>query len=359
MVTRGGLAGVLRRHYSKWLLYPLVLLLAIANTINAGADLGAIAAGINLLVPVPLRLTIPLVAVSLLALQTWGTYRLIAATFKWLALALVAYIVSAFLSHPDWKSVLAGTFTPSFRADRAYLMALVAIFGTTLSPYLFFWQADQEIEEQLSDPRSSVSRRRNPRIAELNRANWDVAAGMFFSNLVMYFIILATAATLFRAGPSQIQSATEAAQALRPLAGRAAYVLFAVGLVGSGFLSVPILTGSAAYAVAEALRRKRGLDQAPRNAKLFYGVIFASTAAGMAMNFTGINPMAALWWAAIVNGIIAPPILLVILCVANNRSILRDQVNGLALNLAGWLAAAVLFAAAIALLVASFSSSNA
>ena len=201
--------------------------------------------------------------------------------------------------------------------------------------------------------RRTLEQRRGASDAELKYANWDVAGGMLFSNVVMYFIILATAATLFKAGNTHIESAQQAAQALRPLAGNAAYVLFALGMIGAGFLGVPILTGSAAYAVAEALGWPRGLDQKPRRARLFYAVICASTIAGMLINFAGINPITALFWTAVINGIMAPPILLVVMFIANNKAILHDRVNGVAANVAGAIATAFMFAAAIALLFAS------
>ena len=223
--------------------------------------------------------------------------------------------------------------------------------GTTVTPYLFFWQANQEVEEEISMGRRTLQQRKGATKAELKYANWDVAAGMFFSNVVMYFIILATAATLFKAGKADIQSATEAAQALRPLAGDAAYILLALGLIGAGFLCVPILTGSAAYAIAEALGWKHGLDEKPRRAKLFYGVIAASTVVGMLVNFIGINPITALFWTAVINGFLAPPILVVVMLIANNKAVLGREVNGRATNIMGWITTAAMFAAAVALVL--------
>ena len=252
MVTGMGLAGVLRRHYPKALLYPVVAGLVVANTINAGADIGAIAAAVNLLVPIPVTAMIVPSALAILALQVWGSYRLIATTFKWLTLALLAYIGAAFYARPDVWQVLHGTFIPTLTFDARFLTTLVAILGTTISPYLFFWQASQEVEEEISMGRRTLKARQGATDDELRYAGWDVVTGMFFSNVVMYFIILATAATLFKAGKTDIQSATEAAQALRPLAGDGAYILLALGLIGAGFLGVPILTGSSAYATAEA-----------------------------------------------------------------------------------------------------------
>src|SRR5437762_699331 len=222
MVSGMGLASVLRRHYARNLLYLTVTGLVIANTINAGADIGAIAAAINLLIPIPIAVLVLPVALAILALQIWGSYRLIARTFKWLTLALFAYVGSAVFARPDWSEVLKATFIPRLSFDSSFLAMIVAIFGTTISPYLFFWQADQEVEEEISFGRLTRAQRRGASDAEIKYARWDVYIGMFLSNLVMYFIILATAATLFKTGQTNIQSATDAAEALKPFAHGAA-----------------------------------------------------------------------------------------------------------------------------------------
>jgi NRAMP (natural resistance-associated macrophage protein)-like metal ion transporter len=349
MVTGSGLARVLRKHYPRWLLYPVVVGLVTANTINAGVDIGAIAAAINLLVPVPITALIVPVAVCILVVQIWGSYRLIAKTFKWLTLALFAYILSAFFAKPSWTDVLKGTLLPTLKFDRQFLAVLVGILGTTITPYLFFWQADQEVEEEISMGRRTLRQRKGASAAELKYAEWDVAGGMFFSNVVMFFIILATASTLFKGGHVVLESATQAAQALRPFAGDAAYLLWAAGLIGAGVLCVPILTGSAAYATAEAMGWNHGLNERPRRAKLFYGVISLSTLVGMLINFVGINPMRALVWTAVINGLLAPPILVVVMLVANNKSVLGKHVNGPVSNATGWATTAAMSAAAIAL----------
>jgi NRAMP (natural resistance-associated macrophage protein)-like metal ion transporter len=351
MVTGMGLARVLRLHYSKALLYPVVAGLTIANTINAGVDIGAIAAALNLLVPIPATAMIVPIALIILALQVWGSYRLIANTFKWLTLALFAYVGSAFFAHPDLREVLRGTFIPTLSLDAKFLSTLVAILGTTISPYLFFWQASQEVEEEISMGRRTLKARQGATREELTYAGLDVTTGMLFSNVVMYFIMLATAATLFKAGKTDIQSAAEAAQALRPLAGDAASFLLALGLIGAGFLAVPVLTGSSAYAVAQALGWKHSLDEKPRRAKLFYGMIIVSTLIGVLVNFVGINPIRALFWTAVINGFLAPPLLVVIMLIANNRKIMGERVNGFWTNVGGWVTTAVMFAAAIALVL--------
>src|SRR5467141_2245367 len=351
MVTGMGLAAVLRRHYSRSLLYVSVFALVIANTINAGADIGAVAAAINLLIPVPIAPMILPIALIIVALQIWGSYRLIAKTFKWLTLALFAYIGSAFFAKPDAVQVLKATFIPRLSFDATFLAMLVAILGTTISPYLFFWQADQEVEEEISFGRVTRAQRRGASDAEMKYAAWDVGIGMFFSNVVMYFIILATAATLFKAGKTDIQSATDAAQALRPLAGNGASLLLAVGLIGTGVLAVPILTGSSAYAVTQAFGRRCGFNQKPHQAKLFYGVIVLSTLVGMLINFLGLNPIRALFLAAVINGFLAPPLLVVIMLVANNRKVMKDHVNGRWTNILGWTTTVVMFVAAVALVL--------
>ncbi|PZS02674.1 MAG: iron transporter [Candidatus Chloroheliales bacterium] len=351
MVSGMGLAGILRRHYPRLVLYPAILALVIANTINAGADIGAIAAAVNLLLPIPIVAMIVPIAAVILALQIWGSYRLIANIFKWLTLALFAYIGAAFFANPNLGDVLHGTFTPTFSFDSKFLATLVAILGTTISPYLFFWQASQEVEEEVSKGRESLSQRKGATDKELKYTGWDVNIGMLFSNLVMYFIILATAATLFTHGKKDIQSATDAAQALQPIAGDAAGLLLALGLIGSGLLAVPILTGSAAYAVAEMFGWKFGLDEKPGRAKQFYAVIAAATIIGMLINFIGINPIDALFWTAVINGFLAPPLLVVIMLVANNKKVMGKRVNGNGSNILGWITTAVMFAAAVALVV--------
>jgi NRAMP (natural resistance-associated macrophage protein)-like metal ion transporter len=351
MVSGRGLAGVLKIHFSRKLVYVTVFGLVVANSINAGADIGAIAAGINLLVPVPIWSLIVPIALAVIALQIWGSYRLIANIFKWLTLALFAYVFSAFFSKPGFAAVMRGTFLPSFPWNREFLALTVGILGTTISPYMFFWQSNQEVEEEIAAGRKTLMQRKGATDSELKYAALDVNLGMLLSNVVMYFIILSTAATLFKAGKTDIQSAADAAQALRPLAGRAAEALLAIGLIGSGFLAVPILTGSSAYAVAETFGWKHGLDSRPRRAKEFYGLIAVSTLLGMLINFAGINPVKALFWTAVINGFLAPPLLVLILKISNDRKIMGERVNGKMLNIAGWITFAAMAAAAVALVI--------
>jgi Mn2+/Fe2+ NRAMP family transporter len=312
------------------------LLLVFANTINAAADIQAIAAGINLLLPVPISILIAPIGVLILVVQIWGSYKFIEKLFRWLTISLFAYIGAALLARPDWGQVLRGTVIPTFQLDSDFLSMLVAILGTTISPYLFFWQSSHEIEEEKSKGRKTISQRKGASDDELKYAAWDVNAGMFLSNLVMYFIILATAATLHQTGKTEIATATDAAEALRPIAGNAAFVLMALGLIGTGVLAVPILTGSAGYSVAELFGWKCSLDEKPAQAKEFYLVMAACTIAAVVINYLGVNPMKALFWTAVINGFLAPPLLVVVMLIGNNREVMEQRTNGLLLNVLGW-----------------------
>jgi NRAMP (natural resistance-associated macrophage protein)-like metal ion transporter len=349
LVTGRGLAGALREHYPR-ALYPAVIALVIANTLNAGADIGAIAAAINLLVPIWAIVLVVPVGLGIIGLQLFGSYRLIEKVFKWLALALLAYLGAALFARPDMIKVLAGTFVPTIRLDPAYIGILVALLGTTISPYLFFWQASQEVEEQISIGRLHLWQRAGASKFELRNAMLDTVGGMVFSEIVAYFIILATGATLFTAGKTNIGSATDAAQALRPIAGDAATLLLAVGLIGAGVLAVPVLTGSAAYAMSEAFGWQSGLDRKVTRAPQFYLVIVVATLVGMAINFLGINPITALVLSAVFNGMIAAPLLVLVMLVSNDRSVMGERTNGRILNVAGWVTTAVLGVAALALI---------
>jgi len=347
MVSGMGLGGVLRKHYPRWVVYAAISLLVIANTINAGTDIGAIAASINLLIPIPaLALVVP-IAAGIVALQIFCSYQLISRIFKWLTLTLFAYIIAAFLARPHWGEVLRATVIPTIRFDHIYLMTLVAILGTTISPYLFFWQASQEVEEELKMGRSTLVEREGATDREIKIAEIDVDVGMIFASLVFYFVILASAATLHAAGKTNIQTATEAAQALRPLSGVGATILFALGLIGCGFLAVPVLTGSSAYAIGEAFGWNCGLNEKFRKAGRFYGIIIVSTMVGMLINFLKIAPVTALFWTAVINGVLAPPLLAMIMLVSNNKKVMGKRVNGRLTNIIGWSTAAIMSAAAI------------
>jgi NRAMP (natural resistance-associated macrophage protein)-like metal ion transporter len=327
LVSGRGLAGVLRENYSRRVLYPAVLAIVVANTINAGADLGAIAEALHLLVPIPAGYSIIPVGAGILSVQIWRSYRAIERVFKWLAISLTAYIGAALFARPNAGEILWNSVVPTLRLDPQFVAMLVALLGTTISPYLFFWQASQEVEEQISIGRRWLWQRRGATKTELTYALWDILAGMLFSELVAYFIIMASGATLFAAGRATIGSATEAAEALRPLAGEGASALLAVGLIGTGVLAVPILTGSAAYAVSETFGWQSGLNRPAARAPAFYAVIVAATLIAMALNFLGINPMAALVITAIINGLLAPPILVVVMRVSNNRKVIWVSVS--------------------------------
>ena len=351
MVSGRGLAGVLHRYYPRWLLYPAVIGLVVANTINAGADISAISAAVNMFVPVPISVMVVPIALAIVMLQIWGSYRLIVKVFKWLTLSLFAYVIAAFLARPDWSEVTRATFFPQIQFTGEYITTIVAILGTTISPYLFFWEASEEVEEEKSEGRARLTQRLGATDDEIRREKVDTVVGMLFCNVVFYFVILAAGATLHVSGKTDIQSATDAAQALRPLAGSLATVLFAVGLIGAGLLAVPVLTGSAAYAVAETFGWPSGLDEKPRHAAKFYAVIAVSTLVGVLIDFVGINPIKALFWAAVINGVVAPPLLVIVMLVANNKRVMGKRTNGPVTNFVGWLAAAVMFAAAIAMCV--------
>jgi len=350
-VAGEGLFAVLKRHYPKWLLFPTLIGVLIGNTIEAAADIGGMAAALHLIVPIPTRWIIVIVTALALALQIWGSYRLISNVLRVLAMALLAYVASAFLAKPDWAPVLRGTLVPTFHFNREFLSILVAIIGTSLSAYLYTWHSNQEVEEEIAMGRRRLSDRRGATTEELRTSWWTVVVGMLFSNLVMYFIILATASTLFLAGQRNIESAAQAAAALRPLAGSAASALFAIGIVGVGLLAVPVMTTGAAYDLSQTLGWRQGLHRPPREARRFYAAVTVFTLLAMGMNFIGVNPMKALVWSGIVQGFSTPPLMLLILRMTNNPKIMGARVNGRALNVLGWITAVSMFAATVGLVV--------
>jgi len=340
--TGKGIAQNLRRHYPRPLLQFVVILLLIANVINLGADLGAMAASLGLLLPGPLLGFTFLFGLVSVLLEVFVSYNRYARVLKWATLSLFSYVAVVMVVGVPWGEAIRSTLVPQFTFDKGHAMALVAIFGTTISPYLFFWQAGQEVEEQ---------RRRHvkplcvsPRQAgtELARIRTDTLVGMGFSHIVALFIVIATAATLHANGITEIESAAQAAQALRPIAGNLAFALFAVGVIGTGMLAVPVLAGSAAYAVSEAFGWTEGLDRKPREAKAFYGVIALATLGGVALNVIGIDPMKALYWAAVVNGLLAPPLMIVTMLIARNPSAMGGMPISRGLAIGGWLSTAVM-----------------
>lgn len=349
--TGGGLAQTIRKYYPKPVLYFSVLLLFIANTINLGADLGAMAAAAQLLLGVPFFVWLVTLTLIGVILEIFVDYKQYSRVLRFLTFSLFAYFLVPFVSQQDWGQALHDTLIPTVALDKNYLLNLVAILGTTISPYLFFWQASQEIEEEIDEGKTTVRARKGVTQLELKWMRTDVTFGMLLSNLVMWFIIVTTASTLFRHGITSIDSAPKAAEALRPIAGDFAYLLFAVGIVGTGFLAVPILAGSAAYAIAETFKLREGLYLKLRQAPGFYSIIAFSTLLGFAMNLIGINPIQALYYTAVLNGIVAPPLLLIILLIANDRKIMKDKVNGRVSNALGWITTLAMTLAAAALLV--------
>jgi NRAMP (natural resistance-associated macrophage protein)-like metal ion transporter len=345
IVADCGLASVLRVHYTRTLLWFACALLFIANTANIAADLGGMGAAASLMTGLPAIWFVPAFAVLVLALLILASYDQMAAVLKWMTLALFAYVLAGFLAHPNWERVLVGTVLPHVRVDGNYLLTFVAILGTTISPYLFFWQASQEAEQENHTPRRRQVQR------QLDNAGTDTKIGMLFSNVIMYFIILTTGATLHAAGKTDIQTAAQAAAALRPLAGASSALLFTLGIVGTGMLGVPVLAGSAAYAVTEAVGWKHGMDEKPWTAPQFYGVIVVSTIVGAVLNLVHIDAMRMLFWSAVLNGLLAPPLIIIILVVCNNRDVMGSYRNSVTLNILGGGAALLMSLAAIALIV--------
>ena len=345
--TGKGIAQNLRQHYPPALLRIVVILLLIANVINLGADLGAMGAALALLLPgnvLAYTVAFGVVSVLLEVLLSYSQYERI---LKWTTLSLFAYVGVVFVAGVNWSSAIFDILVPHFTFDKPQSMALVAIFGTTISPYLFFWQAGQEVEEQ--HRRHIKPLHVSPRKVagqELKRIRTDTLVGMGFSHLTALFIIVATAATLNTHGITDITSAAQAAEALRPIAGDLAFALFALGIIGTGLLAVPILAGSAAYAVSETFGWTEGLDRKPREAKAFYGGIALATAGGIALNFIGVDPMKALYWAAVVNGLLAPPLMVVTMLIAQNRKVMGNLVLGRGLAFGGWLSTAVMWVVA-------------
>jgi NRAMP (natural resistance-associated macrophage protein)-like metal ion transporter len=351
-VTGRGLFAVIRRHYPRWLLYWLLIAVLIGNVVEAGADLGGMAAALNVIAPVNMKLMVVGITAVVLALQIWGSYQLIRKVFRFLALALLAYVAAAFLAKPELLPVIKGTVLPRIHFNRDFLTMVVAVMGTSLSAYLYSWQSNQDVEEDISMGRRRLVDRIGTSKKELHHSARDIGFGMFFASLIMYFIILSTAATLFQAGEHNINTAAQAAEALRPFAGGAAGILFAAGVVGVGFLAVPVMTTGAAFDLCQTLGWKHGLHYPPAQAKKFNVTIAVLTVIAMCLNFFGVNPMKALVWAGIVQGFSTPFLMLLVLRITSNGKIMGRWTNTRALNLLGWLTFAAMSCAAIGLVVA-------
>ena len=348
VVSGRGLAGAMRAHYPRWFLYAACVLLLVANVFNIAADLAGMADAAATLTGVTSGWWVPVFGLLVLAATIYTSYATFALWLKWLTAVLFAYVISAFLAHPNWANALRDTLVPRLSLDAAFVSTLVGILGTTISPYLFFWQASQEVEEERAKGRRTVAARRGATEHELRDARRDVFTGMAFSNVVMYFIILATAATLFRAGHTNIETSREAAEALRPLAGDGAYVLFALGLVGTGLLAIPVLAGSASFAVAELFAWPSGLDLKPTQAWRFYTILGGAIVAGAVLETLSVSAVRMLFLSAIINGLLAPPLMLLVMLVGNNRAIMGTGVNGFWLNVFGWGATAAMTIAMLA-----------
>jgi NRAMP (natural resistance-associated macrophage protein)-like metal ion transporter len=350
-VTGHGLASNIRRHYPAPVLYAVVALLFMANTINVAADIAAMAESVHLVAGGPTQLYAVAFGAVCLGLEVFMSYRKYVRYLKWLTLALFAYVGVVLSVDVPWGQVVAGIALPRMELSAAAVTLVVAIFGTTISPYLFFWQAAQEVEEAAASgsrarPASPASTRR-----QLRRIEFDTIAGMTFSNLIALAIIVSAAATLHSAGITHIETSAQAAEALRPIAGPFAFVLFCLGIVGTGMLAVPVLAGSAAYAVAETFHWKHGLDLKPHQARGFYAVVALATAGGVVLNFVGIDPIRALVWAAVINGVVAVPIMAVMMLLATDAHVLgKFAVRGW-LKVAGWLAMATMAAAVAGMLM--------
>jgi len=351
MVTGHGLAGVVRRRYPRPILWGACLLLIIANVINIAADLGGMADATEMITGVSSLVWIPLYTALILAFLFWSSYRQIARVFKWITLVLLAYVATAFFAGVDWRQALMATLLPRLSLSRDYLAVLVGILGTTISPYLFFWQASQEVEEERAHGKNPAQRK-GASNEDIRRLRVDVSTGMFASNFVMYFIILTTAATLHQHGVVKIETAKQAAEALKPLAGNAAYLLFTLGLIGTGMLGVPVLAGSCAYAVSEAAAWRGSLEKKPHNAKKFYGVLATAMTVGLAVDFVGLDAVKMLFWSAVVNGLLAPPLILLILLLTSDRRVMGDRINSPIEQIVGWMTFAIMTAAAAGLLLA-------
>jgi NRAMP (natural resistance-associated macrophage protein)-like metal ion transporter len=350
MVTGRGLAGTLRKKFPKPLVVMATFALFGANTINIGADLAGMADAAEMLTGINSHWLVPVFGIAIAYVSIRCHYEQIARILKWLALALFAYVITGFVIRPDWSQVAGATFIPTLPKGHEMWATLVAILGTSISPYLFFWQSSQEVEEEKNQGRRRVTQRRGATPQEILDRKVDVGTGTFFSNFVMYFIILTTALTLHKSG-QQIETSRQAAEALRPLAGNFAAVLFTLGVIGTGLLAIPTLAGSAAYAFADTFGWRQGLDERFGRAHAFYAVFLASMGIGIALDYLNISPIKALYWTAIINGLLAPFLLLGILIIACDRALMQAQPSSMTSRIVVGITTALMFAAAIGMFV--------
>ena len=346
LVTGKGLASNIRQLFSAKVLYISTILLFAANAFNIGADLGAMAAGVKLLLPnLSTTLLVVTFSILMLGLQIFTPYARYAKYLKWLALVLLSYILSAILAHLDWGTVLRHAFVPTLSFNKDQLLIICAVLGTTISPYLFFWQTSQEVEEEIVQGKTTLASRQGTDKESVKRMRIDVWSGMFLSNVVMFFIVAACGGILYPHGITNIASAADAAKALEPFAGSATHLLFAVGIIGTGMLAIPVLAGSSSYAIAESLHKPGSLSKKLNQAKVFYGMIIISMMVGLGINFLNINPIKALIYSAVANGVVAPVVLVLIVLISSNKKVMGEWVNGPVTKIIGWAATVLMLAA--------------
>jgi NRAMP (natural resistance-associated macrophage protein)-like metal ion transporter len=351
-VTGRGLAGNFARCYPAWLVKGIVLLMVVANTINLGADLGAMGAAVRLLIGGPSLLYVAVIGGASVLLEIFVAYSRYVRTLKWLTLALLAYVATVFAVQVPWGEVAYRLIVPDIVFSKDYIVTVVAILGTTISPYLFFWQAEEEVEEQEEDPAAKPLKAAPEQAPpEIQRIEIDTYLGMAISNLVALFILLTTAATLHAHGITDIQTSAQAAEALRPIAGDFAFILFAAGIVGTGLLALPVLAGSAAYALGETRGWTVGLARVWPRAKTFYGAIAVASVVGIAINFAPIDPIRALFWSAVINGVVAVPVMTLMMLLGSRRGVMGRFTLPRPLRVFGWLATAVMAAAGMTMIV--------
>jgi Mn2+/Fe2+ NRAMP family transporter len=350
-----GLFACIRDQFPRWVLMPMVVLAFLGNIIEAAADLGGVGAALHLLIPLPVPMIVMGTAAIIFAIQYFGSYTLIRSVFRWLALVLFAYVAAAILARPDPLEVLRATFIPRIEFSAEFIGLVVACIGTSLSAYVYTWQSNQEVEEQIAIGRRRLSQRKGATRREMKATSRDVLTGMIFSNIILYFIIMSTGLTLHPAGQTEIETAADAAAALEPLAGPAAKYLFTAGVVGVGFLAIPVMTTGAAYDVVQGMGREGSLHDAPSENALFYGIIAIVTALAVGMNFLGFNPMRALVWSGIVQGFSVPPLLLLMMLLTNSRKVVGARTNGRVTNALGWITTVVTFLCTVALVVTWFA----
>ena len=356
LVTGRGLADNIRTHYSKRVLFVCTALLFAANSFNIGADLGAMAQGMQLLSPhINFAFLVIGFSVLMLGLQIFTPYERYAKYLKYLALVLLAYVLSAVLAHLKWSEVIKHAVFPSITFSKDQLLLICAILGTTISPYLFFWQTSQEVEDQILQGATTIKQRQGATRQQIKSMRIDVWSGMFLSNIVMFFIIAACAGVLFTHGITNIATASQAAEALRPFAGNATYFLFAIGIIGTGLLAIPVLAGSSSYAITEAIHVRGGLSSKLKQAHAFYGVIIISMLIGLAMNFVGLDPIKALIYSAVANGIVAPVVLVLVVLISSNKKIMGEWVNAVFTKVIGWIIVSIMTLAGAAAIYSLFA----